>query len=133
MAALMPAVARMNELQKDCAAILPALFGSCSVMRFDAGQLVLATQNAAIATKLKQQLPKLQDGLLKRGWQVSAIRIKVQVGNISENTTKTKQLALPSAALSALEQLNAELDDSATNATLKAALATMLRRHRHPG
>ena len=102
-------------------------------MRFDAGQLVLATQNAAIATKLKQQLPKLQDGLLKRGWQVSAIRIKVQVGNISENTTKTKQLALPSAALSALEQLNAELDDSATNATLKAALATMLRRHRHPG
>lgn len=133
MATLLPAVARMNALQKDCAAILPALFGACSVMRYDAGQLVLATPNAAVATKLKQQLPKLQDGLLKRAWQVSAIRIKVQVGNISEKITPAKQLVLPAPAASALATLNAELENSPMNAALKAAIDALLRRHRSGG
>jgi hypothetical protein len=130
MAALLPAVARLTALQKDCATVLPTLFETCSVMHFDAGQLVLATPNNALAARLKQQLPKLQDSLLKRGWQVSAIKIKVQVGKISEKTTPQKQIALPTQALGALAVLNESLEDSASNAALKAAIGTMLKRHR---
>jgi hypothetical protein len=129
MAALLPAVARMASLQKDCAAILPALFETCSVMQYEAGQLVLATPNNALAAKLRQQLTKLQDGLLNRGWQVSAIKIKVQVGNISEKTTPKKQIVLSSQALGALETLNKSLESSPGNAALKAAISTMLKRH----
>jgi hypothetical protein len=129
MAALLPAVARMASLQKDCAAILPALFETCSVMQYEAGQLVLATPNNALAARLKQQLTKLQDGLLNRGWQVSAIKIKVQVGNISEKTTQKKQIVLSSQALGALETLNKSLESSPGNAALKAAISTMLKRH----
>ena len=129
MAALLPAVARMASLQKDCAAILPALFETCSVMQYEAGQLVLATPNNALAAKLKQQLTKLQDGLLNRGWQVSAIKIKVQVGNISEKTTQKKQIVLSSQALGALETLIKSLESSPGNAALKAAISTMLKRH----
>jgi hypothetical protein len=129
MAALLPAVARMASLQKDCAAILPALFETCSVMQYEAGQLVLATPNNALAARLKQQLTKLQDGLLNRGWQVSAIKIKVQVGNISEKTTSKKQIVLSSQALGALETLNKSLESSPGNAALKAAISTMLKRH----
>jgi hypothetical protein len=129
MAALLPAVARMASLQKDCAAILPALFETCSVMQYEAGQLVLATPNNALAAKLKQQLTKLQDGLLNRGWQVSAIKIKVQVGNISEKTTQKKQIVLSSQALGALETLNKSLESSPGNTALKAAISTMLKRH----
>lgn len=129
MATLLPAVARMASLQKDCAAVLPVLFETCSVMQYEAGQLVLATPNNALAAKLKQQLTKLQDGLLNRGWQVSAIKIKVQVGKISEKTTKSKQIALPSQALGALETLNKSLESSPGNAALKAAISTMLKRH----
>jgi len=129
MALLLPAVSRMAALQKDCTAILPSLFETCTVMRFDAGQLVLATPNAAMAAKLKQQLPRLQDGLVKRAWQVSAIRIKVQVSNISEKTTPTKQLRLPSSALSALATLEGTLENSPGNAALKAAIGAMLKRH----
>jgi hypothetical protein len=129
MAALLPAVARMASLQKDCAAILPALFETCSVMQYEAGQLVLATPNNALAAKLKQQLTKLQDGLLNRGWQVSAIKIKVQVGNISEKTTPKKQIVLSSQALGALETLNKSLESSPGNTALKAAISTMLKRH----
>lgn len=130
MAALLPAVARLVALQKECEAILPALFDVCTAMQFEAGQLVLAAPNAALATKLRQQLPKLQENLLKRGWQVSAIRIKVQVGKVLEKKPQTKQIALPAKALSALAELENTLEDSPQNQKLKAAIGAMVRRHR---
>lgn len=130
MAVLLPAVTRLVAMQKECSAILPALFDACFVLQFEAGQLVLATPNAALAAKLKQQLPKLQDGLIKRGWQVNAIRIKVQVGKIAEKATPKKTLVLPSKALSALASLSESLEESPRNQALKEALNHMLERHR---
>jgi Dna[CI] antecedent, DciA len=129
MAALLPAIARLAAMQKDCCAILPALFDACSVMQFDAGQLVLATPNAALAAKLKQQLPKLQEGLVQRGWQVNAIRMKVQVGKITEKSKTSKRLLLPNQAYSALATLNESLENAPRNDPLKAAIKRMLSRH----
>ena len=129
MASLLPAVRRIMTLQKECALVLPALFEVCSVMQFEAGQLVLATPNAAVATKLKQQLPKLQDNLLKRGWQVNAIRIKVQLGKVVEKQQPQKQLVLPRQAISALAELKDSLESSRGNEALKAAISRMLNRH----
>jgi len=129
MSALLPTVARMAALQKDCAALLPVMFESCAVLQFDADQLTLATPNAALATKLKQQLPKLQDGLLKRGWQVSAIRLKVQVSNNHEKVNASKTLTLPVQAVSALATLREELEETPRNAALKEAIRQMLGRH----
>lgn len=130
MAVLLPAIERLAALQKDCSAVLPALFEVCSALHFDAGQLTVATPNAAVASKLKQQLPKLQDGLLKRGWQVNSIKLKVQVGKIAEKTRSSKQIALPQQALSAIAELKDALEDSPRNDALKAALESMLRHHR---
>ena len=130
MAAIMPTVTRIAALQKDCAALLPAMFDSCFVLSFEADNLVLAIPNAAIASKLKQQLPKLQDSLRKRGWQVIAIRLKVQVIQKIAKKEISKQLTLPSGAISALATLENTLEDSPTNSALKAALGAMLRRHR---
>ena len=130
MSALLPAVARMAALQKDCATTLPAMFETCGVLQFESGQLILATPNAAIAAKLKQQLPKLQDGLLKCGWQVSAIRLKVQVSNNLEKVNVSKSLTLPVQAVSALAALEDALEQSPRNAELKTALSAMLKRHR---
>src|SRR5437016_287374 len=72
MAALLPTLTRMAALQKQCAAGLPGMFEACEVLHFEAGQLVLSAPNAALATKLKQQLPKLQNYLLAGHWQVNA-------------------------------------------------------------
>lgn len=130
MASLLPTVARMIALQKDCAAILPEMFNACSVLQFDSDQLTLSTPNAALAAKLKQKLPKLQDALLQRGWQVSAIRLKVQVSNLAEKAIYSKQLQLPTQAVSALATLNSALEDSPRNATLRAAIDVMISRHR---
>jgi hypothetical protein len=133
MAPLLPTITRMAALQKDCAALLPAIFEKSAVVQFESGQLVLSVPNAALAAKLKQQLPKLQDGLQKRNWQVSSIRLKLQPGNISVKKCYTKQLALPAQALSAMAVLNMTLEDSPRNDALKAAITAMLNRHRKAG
>jgi hypothetical protein len=38
----------------------------------------LLAANAAVAAKLRQLQPRLEDALKQRGWQVTSIRIKVQ-------------------------------------------------------
>ncbi len=130
MASILPTVTRMAALQKDCAATLPAMFDSCTVLSFESDRLVLAIPNAAIASKLKQQLPKLQESLHIRGWQVIAIRLKVQVTQGIAKKETLKQLTLPFHAVSALATLENTLEDSPRNHALKAALAAMLQRHR---
>jgi hypothetical protein len=130
MASILPTVTRMVALQKDCAATLPPMFDACAVQLFEAEQLVLSVPNAALAAKLKQQVPKLQSSLLKRGWQVSAIRLKVQVTKNHEKSTTSKRLNLPRQAVSAFAELGDMLEDSPRNAALKAALTAMVRRHR---
>ncbi|TCS36917.1 uncharacterized protein DUF721 [Paucimonas lemoignei] len=130
---LLPAVARMNALTHACSAALPGLLDTCSVMNFEAGQLVLSAPNAALASKLKQQLPKLQKALQTQGWQVNAIRIKVQVSKFQDKSSTSKQISLSNRALAAFAALEENLDSSGRNSGLKAALQTMLNRHRNGG
>ena len=130
MASLMPTAMRMAQLQKDCAAALPPMFASVDIAQFEEGALVLATPNAAVAAKLKQQVPKLQATLLGRGWQVTSIRLKVMVGKSIPPVVHTRQLLLPTTAVAAFAELSDALDDSPQNATLIAALRAMVQRRR---
>ena len=123
-------VARMAALQRDCAASLPEIFKACEVLQFESDKLVLSVPSAALAAKLKQTLPRLRESLLQRGWQVSAIRLKVQVGQVVEKAKPEKRVALSGSALSALEVLEKSLDNKTYNAPLRAALQAMLARHR---
>jgi hypothetical protein len=130
MASLLPSIMRMAALQRDCAAALPTMFSSCGVLQFDAAQLVLSTPNAALASKLKQQLPKLTAALQQRGWQVSAIRLKVQVGTPADNLRPNKKLSLPDQAISALAELETTLEPTPRNAGLLDAINRLVRRPR---
>lgn len=130
MAALMPTVNRLAKLEKDCASALPAMFKQCDILQFEAGQLVLATPNAALAAKLKQQLPQLQAALLGRGWQISAIKLKVQVTRSLAPIVHTHALALPDQAMAALTELGDALPASPANAALIAALRLLVRHHK---
>lgn len=130
LAALMPSVSRMAALQKDCGTALPAMFAQCAVLQFEAGQLVIAVPSTALAARLKQQLPKFQDELLRRGWQVTAIRLKVQVSKIVEKPRKAAKTPLSTQALTAFDDLNNGLEDSPRNQALKGALSALLR-HQH--
>ncbi|MES2257812.1 MAG: DciA family protein [Pseudomonadota bacterium] len=130
MAAMLPAIQRMVALQQDCAQTLPAMFSQCEILAFEEGQLTLSTPNAAVAAKLKQQLPKLQDMLLKKGWQISHIRLKVQMMKAAEIKEQMASLSLSPKAVDAFAELSDALEPSAQNETLIRALRTMVQRRR---
>ncbi len=88
----------------------------------------MSTPNAALASRLKQQLPKLQDALQQRGWQINAIRIKVQVRKMVERPPPTKQLLLTKQAVKAFDELGNRLEDIPQNAALRAALQNLVKR-----
>ena len=77
LAALLPAARRVGQLQADCEQLLPTLFASCRALQVREGQLQVAVPNAALATRLRQVLPKLQEGLREKGWAVEGIKLKV--------------------------------------------------------
>ena len=130
MAGLLPTAMRMASLQSDCAGALPKMFSNCDVLSYEDGQLVLATPSSAVAAKLKQQLPKLQLALHKKGWKVDAIKLKVQVTRSIPPVVHTRQLVLPQTAVSALGELGETLAPTSQNAGLIAALKAMAARHR---
>ncbi|MBC3881419.1 DUF721 domain-containing protein [Undibacterium sp. LX40W] len=126
---LLPTVKRNISLQKECESFLPPIFGHCEVLNLHEDQLVLSAPNAAIASKLKQQLPKLLAHLQHRGWQINAIRIKVQVKKTVEKQQAVKQALLTPSALNAFKTLEDSLETTPQNEALKAALARMLSRN----
>jgi hypothetical protein len=128
LAALMPTVTRMVALQKDCATALPAMFQHCDILACENGQLVLAMPNASLAAKLKQQLPKLQAELNQRGWNIEAIKLKVQVTKSIPPVVHTRPLLLPNKAVSSFAELSETLPASPQNAGLIAALRLLVRR-----
>jgi len=126
---LWPTIANIAALQKDCVAALPQVFFHCEVLHLESEQLVIATPNAALATKLKQQLPKLIEALQKRGWQITAIRIKVQVSQQRQSVTISKQCQFPDSALSAFSSLEQRLSKSSHNDDLCVALRSLLSKY----
>lgn len=127
---LWPAVTTINSLQKACVSALPQLFLYCQVLRLDAGQLVVAAPNSAFASKLKQQLPKLQEDLQKAGWQINAIRIKVQADQTLAPLPQKKQCHFSATALKAFTTLEKDLAQSKHNDELLDALRALLERPR---
>ncbi|MEA5097542.1 MAG: DciA family protein [Burkholderiaceae bacterium] len=129
MAALLPIAMRIAAIRKDCAAALPAMFEQCTVQRFESGVLILSVPNTAMAARLKQQLPKLQSALSQTGWQVSSIRLKVQVPEIIAKSLSSNKLSVPKRGVMALSALDAALEASPRNQALKSAIVKMVERH----
>lgn len=130
LAHLWPAIANITALQKECVAALPQLFLYCYVLHLEAEKLVLAAPNAALASKLKQQLPTLQIALQKAGWQIDAIRIKVQANPIFSAEPAQKKCQLSESALDAFDALEKNLANDNHNDDLLEALRALLARHK---
>jgi len=85
--------------------------------------------NAALATRLRQQLPRLVAGLRENGWPVEEIRLKVQV--MPERLPAPPAAAkrpLPPSALNSFADLESSLDSDPRNEALRDALRQLLAR-----
>ena len=120
----------MGQLQADCERLLPTLFASCRVLQLREGALQVAVPNAALATRLKQVLPKLQDGLRQKGWPVDAVRLKVQLMPVVPQAPERphRHKALSRHAAGAFAELEQTLEDNPRNAGLRDALKALLSR-----
>jgi hypothetical protein len=133
LATLLPAATRIASLQKDCRTILPPMYAGCDVLSLQEGVLTLAVPSSAVAAKLKQQAPKLQLTLQKKGWQVESVKIKIQVGRAlpQPEAAKPSSLELPPTAVQAFEELGDALPESAQNAPLIAAIRRLAEKRKN--
>ena len=127
---LLPTAQRALALQGDLQALLPApLRDRCAVSAFDAETITLGVSSAGMAAKLRQTLPRLQDGLVERGWKVNAIRIRVQPKGsptVSSTWVTGTGTSIPSGGVDAFVALREALDDS----PLRAAVERLIGRRR---
>lgn len=130
MAGLLPAARRVGQLQADCERLLPTLFANCRALQIREGQLQIAVPNAALATRLRQMLPKLQLGLREKGWPVEGIKLKVQLmpAEPQRPVRKINAHDLPRTAVSSFAALAETMEDS----PLKAALQHLVGRRQRP-
>ena len=71
---------QIEGLQRQYRSIVPAsLLQGSHVMRYDNGRLILAADNGAVASKLRQLAPQLISSFRTRGCEVTGIQIQVQV------------------------------------------------------
>jgi hypothetical protein len=119
---------RVAELQQVFLKIAPPPLTQAScVKQLRAGTLFLLAGNAAVATKLKQLAPRFLTAYEQLGFEITSIRVEVQVKEAGPELVqifKTKQLSIES--IEYLETLAAKLEDC----PLKHALTKMAARQR---
>ena len=101
----------------------PPLRPAVKAGRYRAGILNLIALTGAAAAKLKQLAPRVQSACLEAGWQVTEVRVGVQV-DVRAVAARSPRPQLGRSAAQALDGLA----DRVTDAELSAALRRLARR-----
>lgn len=103
---------QLAVLQRTLADVLPEnLAASANVALFKAGELTLTSNSPAVAAKLRQIAPRILTLLQSRGFEITGIRLQVQV-TTGDNPLPQKQISLSSGARTAIEALSKQLHPS---------------------
>lgn len=109
-------------------ALPAAIAGHVRVMQLENGELSLACDSGAIASRLRHQSDALIVQLAKHGVSATAVRISVNPELLPRYTHPVEKTGLPAAALDGLAHLNTDIEDG----PLKDALTRLLRHHAPP-
>lgn len=103
---------KLAALQRLYQRFTPASLARASrVMQLDGRTLILAADNGAVASKLRQISDELISSFISGGCEVTGIQIRVQVRVLPQITTSPPRL-LGQEGKKALEELAIELEDS---------------------
>lgn len=124
-AALLPQAERLIELRRIYRSIVPQqLSRSSSIVNYKQEIVVIFAENNAIAAKIKLLSPRLVNDFVKRGLQVTGIRLEVQPGQTPRVEALPKHARLSPAGAASLDALARRLPDS----KLRQALADLAAR-----
>jgi hypothetical protein len=107
-------------------ALPAALAGHVRVMQLENGQLSLACDSGAVASRLRHQTDALMTSLGKHGVDVTTVRVIVNPDLLARYVHPVEKTGLPPAALDGLAHLTAEIEEG----PLKDALDRLLSHHR---
>ncbi|RPI48027.1 MAG: DUF721 domain-containing protein [Betaproteobacteria bacterium] len=105
-------------------AVPPELSKSSHVSLARAGVVTVVAGNGAVASKLRQVIPRVIDRFHQRGFEFNSMRIEVQVAPASLSRPARSPKRLSANAISAIEAALAKTPES----PLKAALKRLARR-----
>ncbi len=130
--ALLPTATRYLDLQEDIRRLVPGgLLGNPRICQFTDGALILGVKSPSIASKIRQTLPRLCEGLVSRGWKVNAIQLRVQPDTFEEKSNawraRTGPVQVPDSALVHWESLAASLERSPLRDAVTALIARQRR------
>jgi hypothetical protein len=115
---------QLTVLQQHYESIAPsALKHNSHILQQRDKEVVIAADNGAVASKLRQMTSELISLFQARGCEVAGIQIKVQVA-VHEPPSRPQPRRLSKAAHQALGQLDQDLADS----PLKTALERLMKR-----
>ena len=124
-AALIPQAERLIELRRIYIELLPRqLLRTSSIVNYKKGTVVIFAENNAIAAKLRMLSPRLINDFLKRGLEVTGIRLEVQPRETPKAALAPKRARLSAAGVKSLDDLARTLP----NSKLKQAVADMAAR-----
>jgi|tagenome__1003787_1003787.scaffolds.fasta_scaffold18114105_1 hypothetical protein len=109
----------LADLQRLVAASLPGhLSTSVNIASLKGGELILATDNGAVASKLRQIAPRVLNLIRQQGYEITGIEIQVQV-RMYDKPLPRNQLLLGANARSAVNSLVERLRASPLKDALK--------------
>jgi len=112
-------IRRLTALQSVLAEVLPDKLATfATVASMNAGELVLFADNGAVAAKLRQMTPRILTALQQRGFEITGIRLQVQV-SMRDNPLPQKQISLSAGARNVIDSLTDRLPASPLKAALK--------------
>jgi hypothetical protein len=126
--ALLPTATRYLDLQDDIRQLdHGGLLKDSNICQFTDGTLILGVKTPSIASKLRQTLPRLCEGLLGRGWKVNAIQLRVQPGTFQEKSNawsvQKGPKGVPAEALTHWRELILTMEDSPLKDAISALIA----------
>ena len=119
-------VRQLQQLQKQLEAALPAyLLPGTRVANFKRGKIVIHADSGAVAVKLRQLAPRLTEGFVQQGQQVTGIDVRVQAHRPTSLTERARSAkTLGEKSKQSLTSLSAGLEN---DSPLKRALDKLLR------
>ncbi len=117
-------IRQLMALQSALSEVLPHnLAAFATVASMNAGEITLFADSGAVAAKLRQMTPRMLTSLRQRGYEITGIRLQVQV-SIRDNPLPPKQISISVEARKVIDSLTERLDPS----PLKSALKHLARR-----
>lgn len=130
MAQLFKTAQQYDAILTDCKRLMPPWFGQCRILHLDNGILSIGVPNQTLAARVRQNTGLLLQGIRNRGWEISQIRLRVNLGQkpVENRKSPVQPKRFSKTAKASFEALYRKLEDNGSRSGLRDTLKRLLNR-----